>query len=176
MRLTGTPNVSADGVMQGLDGLGENRRRARRREGPNGDVTMRLDQATVCLPVVNRAVSHAFYTALGFATTGELEEDGMPEPLRFEISDGMRLMLIPRTGFGWVIGGRKRAHKDTHECLIAIGLATEAEVDDLMGRAQAAGADIVMEAGHQQWGYAGTFADPDGHVWQVGLAAGVLTR
>lgn len=137
---------------------------------------MKLDRATVCLPTKNRQVSHAFYTALGFAAVGELGDDGLPEPLQFEISLGLRVMLIPTRGFGWVIGDRKRAPRRTHECLVVIGLPTDAEVDKLMRRAQDAGAKIVTEAGNQQWGYLGTFADPDGHLWQVGRADGVLTR
>jgi uncharacterized protein len=44
-----------------------------------------------------------------------------------------------------------------------------------MLRVQDAGAEIVIEAGNQEWGYAGAFADPDGHVWQVGRADGFLT-
>ena len=130
----------------------------------------------MCLPTKNRQVSHAFYTALGFAAVGELGDDGLPEPLQFEISLGLRVMLIPTRGFGWVIGDRKRAPRRTHECLVVIGLPTDAEVDKLMRRAQDAGAKIVTEAGNQQWGYLGTSADPDGHLWQVGRADGVLTR
>ncbi|QIN83325.1 VOC family protein [Rubrobacter tropicus] len=138
---------------------------------------MKLDRATVCLPTKDRRVSHAFYTALGFAAVGdELEDDGLPEPLQFEISAGLRVMLIPLRGFGWVIGGRKRSPRDAHECLVVIGLATDAAVDELMRRAQDAGAEIVIEAGNQQWGYAGAFADPDGHMWQVTRADGFLTR
>jgi uncharacterized protein len=73
-----------------------------------------------------------------------------------------------------------------------IGLATGAEVDELMHRAQDAGAEIVFESGDQTWGsvpveddpaetgspdaYAGAFADPDGHMWQVTRADGVLIR
>ena len=45
-----------------------------------------------------------------------------------------------------------------------------------MRRVQDAGAEIVIEAGNQEWGYAGAFAAPDGHVWQVGRADGLLTR
>jgi len=137
---------------------------------------MKLDRATVCLPVKNRSVSHAFYTAIGFVAVGELGDDGLPEPLQFEISDGLRVMLIPTRGFGWVIGNRKRSPKGTHECLVVFGLATEAEVDNCMRRAQDAGAEIVMEAGNQNWGYAGAFADPDGHIWQISQADGFLTR
>ena len=138
---------------------------------------MKLDRATVCLPIEDRLASHAFYTALGFAAVGEeLEDDGLPEPLQFEVSIGLRVMLIPSRGFGWVIGDRKRSPRDAHECLVVIGLATDAAVDELMRRAQDAGAEIVVEAGSQQWGYSGAFADPDGHMWQVGRADGVLSR
>ena len=88
----------------------------------------------------------------------------------------MRVMLIPTGGFGWVIGDRKRAPRNTHECLVVIGHATDAAIDKLMRRAQGAGAKIVFEAGLQSWGYAGAFADPDGHMWQVGRADGFLSR
>jgi uncharacterized protein len=137
---------------------------------------VKLDRATVCLPIKNRRASHAFYSALGFVAVGELADDGLPEPLQFEISVGLRVMLIPTRGFGWVIGDRRRSPRNTHECLIVVGLATDRAVDKLMRRANEAGAKIVLEAGEQMWGYAGTFADPDGHIWQVSQAAGILTR
>jgi uncharacterized protein len=137
---------------------------------------MKLDRATVCLPTKDRRVSHAFYTALGFVAVGELGDDGLPEPLQFEISVGMRVMLIPTRGFGWVIGGRQRSRRGAHECLVVIGLATDADVDQLMRRAQDAGAEIVIEAGNQKWGYVGGFTDPDGHMWQVSRADGILTH
>lgn len=114
-------------------------------------------------------MAQAFYSALGFVAVRD-------EPLQFEISVGLRVMLIPTIGFGWVIGGRKRSPRGAHECLIVIGLATDTEVDELMRRAHDAGARIVIEPGNQKWGYAGAFADPDGHMWQVGRADGFLTR
>ncbi|MGH3453110.1 MAG: hypothetical protein ACRDPQ_21370 [Nocardioidaceae bacterium] len=73
-------------------------------------------------------------------------------------------MLIPTRGFGWIIGGRKRSPRDTHECQVVIGLATEAVFYDLMRHAHDAGAKIVIEASNQKWGYAGAFTDPDGHL------------
>ena len=107
---------------------------------------------------------------------GELGDDGLPEPLQFHISDGLRVMLIPTRGFGWVIGDRKRSPRSTHECLVVVGLATDAAIDDVMRRAREAGAQIVMAAGTQRWGYAGAFSDPDGHMWQVTRADSVLAR
>jgi predicted lactoylglutathione lyase len=136
---------------------------------------VKLDRATVCLPIKNRQVSHAFYTALGFVTGGELGDDGLPEPLQFEISIGLRVMLIRTRGFGWVIGDRKRSPRNTHECLVVIGLATDAAVDELMRRAQDAGAKIVMEAGNQKWDTPAASSTPT-HMWQVSRADGFLTR
>lgn len=137
---------------------------------------MELDRATVCLPIADRSVSNGFYTAIGFVAIGELDDDGLPEPLQFQISGGLRLMLIPRGGFGWVIGGREVAPQATHECQILIGLPTQAEVDALLRRALKAGAQLILEAGDQMWGYAGVFADPDGHQWQVAEAQSDLAR
>jgi predicted lactoylglutathione lyase len=143
------------------------------------------DRATVCLPVKERVASHAFYTALGFPAVGEPGGDGLPEPLQFQVSAGLRVMLIPAVGFGWVIGRRRRSARNTHECLVVVGLGTDAEVDALLERARGAGGEIVYEAAEQTWGpaggqprtpdaYAGAFTDPDGHMWHVTRSDGVL--
>ena len=165
---------------------------------------MQFDRATLCLPIADRRASHTFYTALGFEPVGELGEDGLPEPLQIQVSDGLRMMLIPTGGFGWVIGDRDVARSTAHECILAVGLPTETEVDDLMRRARDAGADVVYPPGNQAWGsgddtsdtsdtsddsddesdgesdeiaaYAGVFADPDGHLWQVSRADGILVQ
>ncbi len=113
---------------------------------------MRVDRATVCLPIEDRAVSHAFYTALGFVAVGEPGDDGLPEPLQFEVGGGLRVMLIPAVGFGWVIGGRRRSPRSAHECLLVIGADTDAEVDELVRRARDAGGHVVYGAGSQTWG------------------------
>jgi catechol 2,3-dioxygenase-like lactoylglutathione lyase family enzyme len=40
-------------------------------------------------------------------------------------------------------------------------------VDEVMGKAVAAGGGVVKEAAATQWGYFGYFSDPDGHLWKV---------
>jgi uncharacterized protein len=40
-------------------------------------------------------------------------------------------------------------------------------VDEVMGKAVAAGGGVVREAAAVQWGYFGYFSDPDGHLWKV---------
>jgi catechol 2,3-dioxygenase-like lactoylglutathione lyase family enzyme len=49
---------------------------------------------------------------------------------------------------------------------------SEARVDAVMEEAEKAGAQILKPAATLQWGgYGGTFADPDGYVWNVGYSA-----
>lgn len=120
------------------------------------------------MPVQDRVRSHAFYGAgLGFETPGEPAEDGVPEPLRVVVNDSCRLILIPTGGFGWVTAGAGVASRGTVECQVGVGLADRAAVDELMGAAEDAGAEILSEAQEQDWGYSGVFADPDGHQWMV---------
>jgi uncharacterized protein len=116
------------------------------------------------LPTADRATSHAFYSALGFEPVGALGGDGLPEPLQFAVNAHTNLMLIPRVGFGWVSAGHAVAQPGTSECVLSL----TGDVDAVVARARAAGATIVAEPGQQSWGhYAGTFADPDGHLWLI---------
>ncbi len=121
----------------------------------------------VSLPIADRRISFAFYRdGLGLEAIGEPAEDGMPEPLQFAFGDA-RLMLIPTGGFGWVLGDREVAPPGLSECILSLGASTDADVDEQVERARTAGAKVLTPPGSQSWGYAGTFADPDGHVWMV---------
>ncbi|MET7875941.1 VOC family protein [Micromonospora profundi] len=123
---------------------------------------------TVSLPVADRATAHRFYSeGLGLDAVGELADDGFPEPLQFVVNDGLRLMLVPTGGFGWVIGPHEVAARGQSECVLSLGVASPADADAIVERARAAGAEVVTEPAAQPWGYAGTFADPDGHLWMV---------
>lgn len=51
---------------------------------------------------------------------------------------------------------------------MAINLDSEGEVDAVLAAAAAAGGVITQQARKVSWGgYAGYFADPDGHLWEV---------
>ncbi len=122
----------------------------------------------ISLPIADRQASYRFYGAgLGLRAVGELADDGVPEPLQFEINDGARLMLVPTGGFGWVIGDHEVAPPGRSECVVGVGAETAAAVDEMIERARQAGAKIVTQPAQQPWGYTGTFADPDDHLWMV---------
>jgi uncharacterized protein len=49
---------------------------------------------------------------------------------------------------------------------------SEARVDEVMEEAKKAGANILKSAAKLQWGgYGGSFADPDGYIWNIGYSA-----
>ena len=49
---------------------------------------------------------------------------------------------------------------------------SEARVDEIMAEAGKAGATILKPAATLQWGgYGGSFADPDGFIWNIGFSA-----
>jgi predicted lactoylglutathione lyase len=129
---------------------------------------MPLLPTVISLPVADRLASFTFYReVLGLDAIGEPAGDGVPEPLQFALGDSLRLMLIPTGGFGWIIGEHEVAPRGLSECAFSIGTASDAGVDELVNRAHRAGAAIVTKPGQQRWGYAGAFADPDGHVWLI---------
>ncbi|WP_460340806.1 VOC family protein [Actinoallomurus acanthiterrae] len=122
------------------------------------------------LPIADRQRSYTFYReGLGLEPVGEPADDGVPEPLQFVINDGVRVMFIPTGGFGWVIGDRAVAESGTSECVLTLPVVTPADADQMITRARTAGATVITAPGQQPWGYAGVFADPDGHVWMVSV-------
>jgi hypothetical protein len=46
-------------------------------------------------------------------------------------------------------------------------VSSKEAVDDVIGKAVAAGGAVVREAAAVQWGYFGYFSDPDGYLWKV---------
>ena len=129
---------------------------------------MTFTPVVVGLPIADRRRSHDFYRqVLGVDAVGRPGDDGLAEPLQFPLNDGVRLMLIPSGGFGWVISPRAVADDKTSECVVTVFADDEAGVDALTRRARGAGAAIVSEPGTQSWAYTATFTDPDGHLWSV---------
>jgi uncharacterized protein len=129
---------------------------------------MTYDPLLISLPVADRVRSHDFYRdGLGLDAIGEPADDGVPEPLMFVLNSMTRLMLVPTGGFGWVIGDHLVAEVGMSECVLGIGAATDDDVKAFVERARRAGATVAIEPAPQPWGYAASFADPDGHIWTV---------
>ncbi len=60
---------------------------------------------------------------------------------------------------------------------IAHNVGSDAEVDEVLETARAAGAGLVVPAVRREWGgYSGYFADPDGYRWEIACAPGEITE
>jgi uncharacterized protein len=85
----------------------------------------------------------------------------------FELRGGLRLALFPRGSIARDAAVPLGPPSAT-EVTLAHNVRSPGEVDALLARAARAGARIVKPAGPTFWGgYAGYFADPDGHLWEI---------
>lgn len=127
----------------------------------------RLTVLTLAVDDLERAVR--FYRdGLGLPTQGiigtEFEHGAVAF---FDLQHGIKLALWPRNSLAHDTGLALGAPSPT-ECSLGHNVASKQDVDAVMVQARQAGARIVKPAGDTFWGgYAGYFADPDGHLWEV---------
>ncbi|WP_111415049.1 VOC family protein [Billgrantia lactosivorans] len=90
-----------------------------------------------------------------------------PPEVAFFTLDGTWLALYGREALAEDAGVPAEGSGFTGIAL-AHNLATEAEVDELLEQAVAAGARLVKPGQKVFWGgYSGYFSDPDGYLWEV---------
>lgn len=124
----------------------------------------------VSLPITDRQATHDFYSAglrLPLHEGVDLADDGLPEPLRYTVREGLQLMLIPTTGFSWGLAGRAVADPGSVEAQFTIVVDTKADVDAVARRIAKTHGEVLSEPAKDEGGYATTLADPDHHQWVV---------
>ncbi len=85
----------------------------------------------------------------------------------FELAGGLTLALWPRESIAADTGLALTPPSPT-DLTIAHNVNSREEVDAVLAQATAAGARIIKPATDTFYGgYAGYFADPDGHVWEA---------
>lgn len=118
----------------------------------------------VNLPVRDVATAREFYTALGFTVNEQFSDD---QAACIVISPQICVMLLVEGRFRDFVNGEiADAHRST-EVLLCLSAESRAEVDQLVAAALTHGGKPwkpVMEQGPM---YGHSFADPDGHVWEV---------
>ena len=133
----------------------------------------RIDVITLAVGDLERA--HDFYRdGLGLESRGIVGTEFVGDDVNpagaiamFELRNGLILSLYPRTELA------KDANiplgpSETGEFSIGHAVASRAEVDALLTRAEAAGATVTDQPHDRPWGiYSGYFRDLDGHLWEV---------
>jgi catechol 2,3-dioxygenase-like lactoylglutathione lyase family enzyme len=134
----------------------------------------RITLLTLAVDDLERSV--AFYRdGLGLPTKGIVGREYEHGAVAFfDLQAGLKLALWSRDDLAHDTGLRKSARSST-EFSIGHNVRSESEVDAAMRRAEQAGATIVKRAMKTFWGgYAGYFADPDGHLWEVAFNPALL--
>jgi catechol 2,3-dioxygenase-like lactoylglutathione lyase family enzyme len=127
----------------------------------------RITVLTLGVDDLEKAV--AFYRdGLGWPTKGitgkEFEHGAVAF---FEMQPGLMMALWPRASIAHDTGTAVEPRSST-ELTLGYNVNSTQDVDAAMAVAQKAGARIVKKAGKTFWGgYAGYFADLDGHLWEV---------
>jgi len=133
----------------------------------------KLDVITLAVNDLDKSL--AFYRdALGFSTKGIVGtqfKGTQTQPAGavafFELAGGLMLALYPRTELA---KDAKLLDGTPNPIEFSLGhiVGSKAEVDELLAKAQAAGATVTDRPHDRPWGiYSGYFKDPDGHLWEV---------
>jgi catechol 2,3-dioxygenase-like lactoylglutathione lyase family enzyme len=127
----------------------------------------RITMLTLGVDDLDRSL--AFYRdGLGLPTRGTIgREFEHGAAAFFDLEAGVKLAIFARDDLAHDAGIRKTP-RSASEFSIGHNVASEREVDLVMAQAARAGATVVKPAQRTFWGgYAGYFADPDGHLWEV---------
>jgi predicted lactoylglutathione lyase len=122
-----------------------------------------MDQriSLVTLGVADLQRAKAFYAALGW------RGQEVQETVFFQ-AGAMALVLWSRTSLAADSGIEDDARDGFGGVGLAQNVRSRAQVDEIVAAARAAGARVTRAPAETFYGgYAGVFADPDGHVWEI---------
>ncbi len=119
----------------------------------------------VNLPVKDLKRSIDFFTHLGFSFNQQFTDD---KAACLVINDGsIYAMLLTEPMFKTFTKKEIADASKTTEVLIAIDTDSREQVDELVKKAVEAGGSIYTEPADHGWMYQHSFADPDGHQWEI---------
>jgi len=121
-------------------------------------------QIFVNLPVKDLKRSVDFFTKLGFTFNPQFTDENATCMI---VSENIFVMLLVEKRF---LDFTKKPVADATkatEVIIALDVESRQGVDELVKKAVDAGGSIYMDPQDHGWMYAHSFADPDGHQWEL---------
>jgi catechol 2,3-dioxygenase-like lactoylglutathione lyase family enzyme len=128
---------------------------------------MKAHVSSILFGVEDMDRSKRFYTeGLGW----EVEQD-YGVSVFFEPDGGSLVGFYRRDGLADLVGTSPEG-SGFRGMVLGYVVRSEARVDEIIADAEKAGATILKPAANLPWGgYGGTFADPDGYIWNIGYSA-----
>jgi predicted lactoylglutathione lyase len=117
----------------------------------------------VNLPVADKEVSKAFFTALGFSLNPQFED----ETTACVVVEENIIVLVHEPVKWKQFLLTEAAPSGSNEVMVALSCADRAECDDLKAKALANGGAEYAPTMDFGWMYGTSFLDPDGHIWET---------
>ena len=116
------------------------------------------------LPVKDLDKSVAFFTELGYRFNPQFTDE---KATCMIISDNIFAMLLTEAYFKTFTSKQVADAKTSTEVLIALDTNSREEVQQMVAKAKELGATIYAEPQDHGWMYQHSFADLDGHQWEL---------
>lgn len=125
---------------------------------------MKINQIYINLPVKDVQRTRAFWIALGFSINEQFSDDKAVCVVMKE--DHIYVMFL-KEEFFQTFTNRPLAQGETTQVLLAIGVDSREEVDQMVKTAIENGGSKYSESMDHGWMYQSAFADLNGHQWEV---------
>ena len=117
----------------------------------------------VNLPVADLPAARAFYEAIGAVNNPQFTDE---TAACMVFTDVIHVMLLTHDKFAQFTPKRIADAHATSEVLICISADSREAVDEITGKALAAGGREPRDRQDYGFMYARSFEDPDGHIWE----------
>ena len=124
---------------------------------------MKINQIYVNLPVKDVEKTREFWTKIGFSINEQITDE---KAVCVMMNDNIQIMFLQEEYFQ-TFSERPVPKGDTTQVLVAIGLDSREEVNQVVNAAVANGAYQHEEAQDHGWMYQNSFWDINGHGWNV---------
>ncbi|MGU3377108.1 VOC family protein [Chryseobacterium sp. M5A1_1a] len=125
---------------------------------------MKINQIYVNLPIKDVQKTRAFWTTLGFSINEQFSDD---KAICVVMKEDHIYAMFLKEEFFQTFTNRPFAKGDTTQVLLAIGVDSREEVDQIIKTAIENGGSKYSESMDHGWMYQSAFADIDGHQWEV---------
>jgi hypothetical protein len=125
---------------------------------------MQIKSIFVNLPVKDLPQARAFWSTLGFSFNEQYSDE---KAACLVLNDGAIYAMLITHEFFTTFTNRPIADSSSTQVLIAIEVDSREQVDDISRLALANGGARYRDSADHGWMYYDSFADPDGHQWEV---------
>ncbi|MBO9690667.1 VOC family protein [Chryseobacterium sp.] len=125
---------------------------------------MKINEIYVNLPIKDVQKTREFWTKLGFSINEQFSDE---KAICVIMKENHIYAMFLREEFFQTFTNRPFAKGDTTQVLLAIGVNSRDEVDNMVKTAIENGGSKYSEPMDHGWMYQSSFADLNGHQWEV---------